>query len=114
MAQTQAKYESDFNVVECCNCCLPFGLTAYFQTRRRKDHQTFYCPSGHPNYYPAETDVEKLKRKNEMLTDQARMERVQREKLERKLRRIQKGTCPECNRHFVNVARHMKSKHKHE
>lgn len=109
---TETKYQSGFDVIECNNCCLPFGVTAYFDSRRREDHKTFYCPSGHPNYYPSETDNEKLQRKAEVLADQVRMEREQREKLQRQLNRIQKGTCPKCNRHFVDVERHMKTQHK--
>lgn len=111
MPVTQANYESGFDVIECCGCCLPFGVTNYFLKRRREDHQTFYCPAGHPNYYPSETDVEKLQRKNQILADQVRMEREQREKLERQLRRVEKGVCPKCNRCFKNVERHMKTKH---
>jgi len=110
-ALTKANYESGFDVIECCNCCLPFGVTAYFDRRRREDHQTFYCPVGHPNYYPAESDLEKERRKSQMLADQVRMEREQREKLERQLRRVEKGVCPKCNRCFKNVERHMKTKH---
>lgn len=112
MALTEAKYQSGFNVIECCACCLPFGVTSYFGQQRREDHQTFYCPAGHSNYYPAETDIEKERRKSRVLADQVRMEREQRERLERQLKRVHKGTCPKCNRHFVNVERHMKTKHK--
>lgn len=32
-------------------------------------------------------------------------------KLERKLKRVHRGTCPECNRSFQNLARHMACKH---
>lgn len=112
MALTAVKYEAGFNVIECYTCQMPFGVTAYFERRRREDHGWFYCPAGHCQHYPQETKLEKAERKAAMLADQVRMEREQREKAERQLRRVQKGTCPKCNRHFVNVERHMKSKHK--
>lgn len=47
MAQTQVKYESGFEVVECAHCSLPFGLTTHFMKQRREDHQGFQCPNGH-------------------------------------------------------------------
>lgn len=112
MALTAVKYEAGFSVIECYHCQMSFGVTTYFETRRREDHQNFYCPAGHPQHYPQETRLEKAERKAAMLADQVRMEREQREKAERQLRRVKKGTCPKCNRHFSNVERHMKSKHK--
>lgn len=111
MPLTQAKYQSDFEVIECARCALPFGVTGRFDRQRREDHRSFFCPHGHSNYYPHETEQEKLKRKAEMLADQVRMEREQREKAERQLKRVEKGVCPKCNRCFKNVERHMKSKH---
>jgi len=90
---------------------MPFGITPDFERRRRQDHARFYCPHGHANWYEYETDLEKEQRKSAMLADQVRMEREERQKAERKLKRVEKGTCPKCNRHFVNVERHMKSKH---
>lgn len=112
MALTQARYESGFIVQECCDCALPFGVTSHFDKLRREDHKLFYCPAGHGQSYAEESDLEKERRKSRVLADQVRMEREQREKIERQLRRVEKGTCPKCNRNFVNLARHMESKHK--
>lgn len=112
MALAAVKYEAGFSVIECYHCQMPFGVTAYFEQRRREDHQNFWCPAGHGQHYPHETKLEKAERKAAMLADQVRMERLQRESLERKLKRVEKGACPKCNRHFKNVERHMKTKHK--
>ena len=38
-------------------------------------------------------------------------ERAAKEKLARKLTRVSRGVCPECNRTLSNLARHMASKH---
>lgn len=111
MALTEAKYQSGFVVEECINCSIPFGVTTHYQNQRRADHALYYCPSGHPQYYPQESDIEKERRKSQMLADQVRMEREQREKAERQLRRVQNGTCPKCNRSFKQLQRHMKTKH---
>lgn len=37
--------------------------------------------------------------------------RAAKEKMERKLKRVGRGVCPECNRTFENLARHMNCKH---
>lgn len=96
----------------CIDCGMVFGVPAEWDRRRREDHKEFVCPNGHAQYYPQETDAEKYKRKSQMLAEQVRMEREQREKAERKLKRVHRGVCPECKRTFANVERHMKSKHK--
>lgn len=111
MAIAQVKYEAGFTVVECWHCQMPFGITEYFERRRREDHQNFWCPAGHSQCYPQETKLEKEQRKSQMLADQVRMEREQREKAERQLKRVQKGVCPKCNRSFKSLERHMKTKH---
>jgi DNA repair exonuclease SbcCD ATPase subunit len=38
-------------------------------------------------------------------------ERTAKEKAERKLKRVQRGVCPSCNRTFNDLARHMASTH---
>lgn len=100
-----------FNAIDCANCSMPFGITADFEERRRADHRGFYCPNGHANVYNHETDLEKERRKSQMLADQVHMEREQREKAERQLKRVQSGVCPKCNRQFKALQRHMASKH---
>lgn len=50
-------------VVECAVCGLPFGITQHFERQRRADHANFWCPSGHTNHYPGETDEERLRKK---------------------------------------------------
>lgn len=112
------QFELELNAIACSACGVTFGVPADFKRNRRKDHQVFYCPNGHNQFYPQETEAEKLqkelKRERQRTLaaqNQARMEREQREKAERKLRRVDKGTCPKCNRHFTDVERHMKSKH---
>lgn len=112
MAVAQVKFEYSLNTVECAGCGIVFGVPADFERRRREDHRAFYCPHGHNNHFPHETETEKAERKAAMLADQVRMEREQRERLERQLKRVQKGVCPKCNRCFTNVKRHMQTKHK--
>lgn len=90
---------------------MPFGVTPDFERRRREDHQGFYCPHGHPNVYSKETEEEKLRKRLVAEQQQTRMERDQRQKLERELERVKKGVCPKCNRSFKALERHMKTKH---
>lgn len=113
-------------VENCCACGIAFAMPEDFEERSRKDHQSFYCPSGHSQSYPAKSEEERLR--EELKREQARRDRevgelrnanlvLKNEKLElekqqrRVMRRVHKGICPHCNRTFENLARHMTTKH---
>lgn len=110
---------------ECCKCGMTWAITQDFQRRRVEDHQTFYCPAGHPQVYTGPTETTKLKRELErsqqiLEAEQARSRRLQDEaselfKAHKKMRtRIMNGVCPCCNRTFENLMRHMRSEHASE
>jgi len=110
-----------FNVQE-CTCGVRYAVTDEYEAARRKDHAGFYCPNGHPRYYPQETAEEKLRAEKLRLESQlefARQQRdaaqAERDKAERKVKRITKranaGMCMDCGRWFVQVARHRATKH---
>jgi|SRR6185369_5444046 len=50
-----------YALVECYKCSMPFYTTDYFDKRRREDHQTFWCPAGHPQCYTGKSEAEKLR-----------------------------------------------------
>ncbi len=106
---------------ECCNCHMVFAVPADFHRRAREKGTTFYCPNGHGQSY-TETEVMMLKhqleQKDAALSDtQVRLsealEVIGKKNTEiRRMRvRIHAGVCPDCQRHFENLERHMKSKH---
>lgn len=119
-----------FEVDTCAECAIQFAYPTKFQQERRKDHRTFYCPNGHPLVFKAETEEERLKKELDRAraatadwrAEAARVEAErEREKrahaatkgvLTKTRARISNGVCPDCNRTFVNLQRHMASKHK--
>jgi len=113
-------------VVEaCCNCGIPFAMTSTFDAERRLDHKTFYCPSGHGQVYKENETERKLRLAEERLSSERGWSSQLSDRLavsERRLsatrgvvtrqrNRAAAGLCPCCNRHFVAMERHMKSKH---
>ncbi len=115
--------------VECCNCGCVYGLTETMERRMRDSHALFYCPNGHSQYFPGETEAEKLKRQVAQLQTSIEHKdanisslREQRSALERSraalkgvhtrtCNRVKNGVCPCCNRTFANLAAHMHTKH---
>ena len=95
-----------------------------FQLRSHRDGDDFliYCPLGH-SYHPsgkgkAELEREKRERAEtraqalkDQLESEARAHSATKGQLTKARKRIGKGVCPCCNRHFTNVERHMATQH---
>jgi hypothetical protein len=118
---------------ECCNCGVLFGIPVDMQRRRRNDHQSFYCPHGHPQHYDSESAEEQLRR--ELREAEARHAKQLAQEAERRQRaeedamnlaqrnraltgevtkarkRAAAGVCGFCHRTFQNVTRHVASQH---
>lgn len=115
--------------VDCANCGLRFALTETYERSRRRDHGWFYCPQGHHQHFPSESDEEKLRRErdlykqrvaqrddeikrlNQAVADET-YRTMQAEKATAHLKkRSSVGTCPCCKRTFKQLAAHMAQKH---
>ena len=59
------KVETGLEVHNCPSCGINYAVPTEFIERRRKDHENFYCPSGHPVYCPRITKEEILAQKLE-------------------------------------------------
>lgn len=129
MTTTTHSYTGTIHVIECANCHMDFGVLPFFERERRRDHGTFWCPAGHANHYPQQSDTEKLRaelaRTEGKLAEQAqKLSKVRAEAEHNEMRRraekaaktrlknrIAKGICPCCKRHFANVHRHITAMH---
>jgi hypothetical protein len=121
-------YTGVLAVEECCTCHIHFAIPRDFQRRCRETRGTFYCPAGHGQAYTS-SELDKVKAKL------AREERWRREaetraraaedqaqaasrsaaaykgQVTKIKKRVGNGVCPCCNRIFVQLARHMSTKH---
>lgn len=121
---------ADLRTETCCQCGILWAMDLAFVIRRKEDHKSFYCPNGHEQQYRGESEAEKLRRQvNQMTQQQARYEDEARRlrdnysaaekradlmaKATKRLKaRVHNGVCPDCNRSFTDLKRHMVSKHK--
>jgi len=109
--------------IYCYKCGIAFCVTKDFDEKNLEHRaNNFYCPAGHQQHYIGKSDLDKMKerlRRSELETEQAEKElkatRRSRTALKSEItktkNRIAQGACPCCNRHFMNIQRHMKSKH---
>lgn len=109
--------------VTCYSCGILFGIPDSYEANRRKDHEEFYCPNGHKNYFPGESETEKYKRLYNAEAAKSLSTREQLAAMERQHARTKRqfqlhkkrsaaGVCPCCNRTVAQLAKHMQSKHK--
>src|SRR5450759_5771962 len=114
MANLSLQTVLQISTTRCFKCGCVIGMESEFYEHRLGDHATFYCPNGHAQNFISESAAEKANRL--LREEQARHartlareneERAAKEKAERKLKRVKCGVCPECNRTFENLARHM-------
>jgi len=123
----------------CCwkECKVAFGIEAEMNAQLRRNGNWFFCPNGHQQQYTQgksaeqklreQLEAERLARQraeqnSAMWQDDAREAREEAEHQRRRAngykghatkitKRAKAGICPCCNRHFVQLERHMASKH---
>lgn len=115
----------DHSTITCSKegCGISFMVPSHWSQKRREDHKTFYCPNGHSQWFPQESEEEKLRRERDRLKqntayledrlkDKDRQVSAARGQVTRIKNRISAGVCPCCNRSFSNLAKHMAHMHK--
>lgn len=127
---TKTFFTGTLEPIECgvIGCGIYFGLSPALHHKMLAEGARVFCPNGHQIWY-SETEVDRLKRRLAQEThaaEQARADRdFQRRRAERQerraralkghhtklKRRVAHGVCPCCRRSFVNVKRHMETKH---
>lgn len=119
-------FSTTFRTQNCINCGVPFAMPSNVDDQFRRNGNSFYCPNGHSQFY-TDTEIKKMRRLEEQAERARLRESAVRDQLaaaERSARaykgvatrtknRAKKGVCPVvgCKRHFVNVERHIISKH---
>jgi hypothetical protein len=98
----------------CGHCGVTYGIPKSMDDEKNRSGGNWFCPNGHSRVY-RQTREQKLQ--EELATEmrqRAEAEQKQRDAEARLLKvekRISKGVCPCCKRTFVNVQRHMHTKH---
>ncbi len=113
-----------FEGLVCGECGISFAVPEWWVTTRKQNHETWYCPNGHPRHYPAKSEEEILREKladrdrlltvkNTVITDLFTKVDTLEASVKKTTKRAKQGMCPVvgCKRHFVNVNRHLQTKH---
>lgn len=109
-------------VEECCNCHVLFAIPEDMQRRLRETHHSFYCPNGHSQSYTDKTEAQKLQAQLQAERERTQFWRDEEGRTKKALtatkgqltktkNRVANGVCPCCHRSFVQLERHMSTKH---
>lgn len=122
----QVNIKTTVNVGACVQpgCGMYYALTAEQENQYRRTHARFYCPNGHSLSWEEETPEEKAKRERDAaeaqvthLRDQLAAERkahaATKGQVTKARKRAEAALCPVpgCKRSFVQLDRHLASKH---
>lgn len=112
-------------VTQCGTCAVWHTIPEVVYETQRREGGFHSCPNGHMRGWDKGTDAierenirrerDRLKQDAARLADEIAAERKRAEDAEKRVlqikRRAAAGVCPCCNRTFLNIQRHMKSKH---
>jgi hypothetical protein len=112
-------------VVQCGSCAVWHTVPEIVYDCHKREGGYHSCPNGHQRGWDKGTDAierentrrerDRLKQEAARLQDEIAAERKRADEAEKKVlqakRRANAGVCQCCNRTFLNVQRHMKTKH---
>lgn len=114
--------------IACGECGIQFAMPSATLKERQDEAGKFWCPNGHQRVFKrSEADrlrqelereqqarkrAEELRNASQKEAEDARLQaRFARGKLKALKGRVKNGVCPCCQRSFVQLARHMATKH---
>jgi hypothetical protein len=114
--------------VEVCWCGMRHAVPEELSEMQERQHRNgetqigIYCPLGHQHIFSGKGEAERLRgqlerarlreqRVSDQLQASERSNAALKGVVTKTKKRVGKGVCPCCNRHFENVERHMQSKH---
>ena len=104
--------------ISCGECGGTYAINERYRLQKWEKGESWNCPYCRTGWGYAKGENARLqeevaaeKRRTQAALARENELRLAKDKMERKLKRVGKGVCPDCNRTFQNLAAHMKCKH---
>lgn len=119
----------ELEMLSFCSCGISHAMPSIYVNERRADHKSFYCPNGHAQHFPSQTQEEQLRKclanankEIEYQRERASTANANAKHFEARAngykgqaaklkRRAAAGLCGFCSRTFANVSEHVKTEH---
>jgi hypothetical protein len=116
------QFTTTYVLEECCSCGISFAVTSEFRERQLalKEKGQFFCPNGHAQHFTGKSLKDQLAAEERRRANAEEGERIawaEAERLRKEAaavkRRAKAALCPVpgCKRSFVQLARHIHTKH---
>jgi len=97
--------------INCGECGGTYAINERYRLQREEKSGYWTCPYCKCGWGYGTGTLQKEKERHAATLSRLNEALAEKNAIERKLKRVGNGVCPHCNRHFQNLARHMKCKH---
>jgi septal ring factor EnvC (AmiA/AmiB activator) len=122
MARTYTYQETiTLRELECASCGIMFAVPQKWLAEKERRTTGFYCPNGHGLTYGSseeshlrqqlQSEQKRIRELELQLTSANDQLQATKRELQQQKKRVANGVCPCCNRSFVKLQQHMKTKH---
>lgn len=80
--------------ISCSVCGIEYHIPAHYCAKRQQDHKSFFCPNGHPQHFPQDSEADVLRRRLQRTEADLVAEKTTREKAERAAKRLKRQVKP--------------------
>lgn len=118
MGLAKVSISLELSEISCGECGGVYAITERYRQQKYDKSGFWHCPYcqcswgyGKGELQRKQEELDAEKRRLQLALTRENEERAAKEKALRKLKRVGRGVCPECNRTFENLAKHMNCKH---
>jgi len=118
MSLAQVQLYVELAQINCGECGGTYAINERYRLQKYEKSGFWNCPYckcswgyGKGENAKLREEIEAERRRTQAALARENEEREAKLKAERKLKRVGRGVCPECNRTFANLAQHMLCKH---
>ena len=112
MALAQLELQITLTEINCGCCGGTYAINERYRQHKYDKSGFWHCPYCECSWGYEKGELQMERERHQETLSRLNEERSKRKRIERKLTRVGRGVCPECNRTFENLARHMACKHK--
>ena len=95
----------------CGSCGGTYAISERYRKNQQEHAGEWHCPYCKIGWGYLKSAVTIEREHHQKTLDRLNEATAEKERLERKLKRVDRGMCPQCNRPFQQLARHMACKH---
>lgn len=112
MGQPQVNLATVYTQIDCGSCGGVYAINERYRQHCQDYGRSWHCPYCQTGWgFAGKGELKQEQERHQNTLSRLNALQTEKDAIERKLKRVNRGVCPHCNRSFQNLARHMKCKH---